>query len=156
MKKIYLSLLLLWIPVAGIIAQEAVSSAGNYQENAGISISWTLGEPVIETLHSENIILTQGFQQANITVTSVDEWLQLDFNITAYPNPASEILNIHIEEMQDKLFFTLYDLSGKTINSGKISGNDHQIDVSFLIDGTYFLRITSGTQMLKTFKIVKK
>lgn len=148
--------MLMWAPLTAAIAQETVSSAGNYHENAGISISWTLGEPVIETLQSESIILTQGFQQSNITVTSVEEWPQLDFTISAFPNPASEILNIYIDTEQDELLYSLYELSGKTIASGIIAGNNHQIDVSHLKAGTYFLKITTRNKMLKTFKIVKK
>ncbi len=44
-------------------AQQVIASAGGYYEGDNISISWTLGEPVIETFVGEDIILTQGFQQ---------------------------------------------------------------------------------------------
>ncbi|MCF8365211.1 MAG: T9SS type A sorting domain-containing protein [Bacteroidales bacterium] len=44
-------------------AQQVVASAGGYFEGDNISLSWTLGEPVIETFSNSNITLTQGFQQ---------------------------------------------------------------------------------------------
>lgn len=44
-------------------AQQVIASAGGYYEGDNISISWTLGEPVIETFVGADIILTQGFQQ---------------------------------------------------------------------------------------------
>ncbi len=44
-------------------AQQVIASAGGYYEGDNISISWTLGEPVIETFTGADIILTQGFQQ---------------------------------------------------------------------------------------------
>ena len=44
-------------------AQQVIASAGGYYEGNGISLSWTLGEPVIETFEGNGIILTQGFQQ---------------------------------------------------------------------------------------------
>jgi len=44
-------------------AQQVIASAGGYYEGDNISISWTLGEPVIETFEGADIILTQGFQQ---------------------------------------------------------------------------------------------
>jgi len=44
-------------------AQQVIASAGGYYEGDNISISWTLGEPIIETFEGADIILTQGFQQ---------------------------------------------------------------------------------------------
>jgi len=44
-------------------AQQVVSTSGGYYEGENLSLSWTLGEPVIETFNSGNLILTQGFQQ---------------------------------------------------------------------------------------------
>lgn len=48
---------------AQISAQQVVASAGGYYEGENISLSWTVGEPVIETFSGTNVILTQGFQQ---------------------------------------------------------------------------------------------
>jgi len=45
------------------VAQQVIASAGGYYEGENISLSWTLGEPVIETFEGNDIILTQGFQQ---------------------------------------------------------------------------------------------
>ncbi len=44
-------------------AQQVIASAGGYYESENISLSWTLGEPVIETFSGGGLILTQGFQQ---------------------------------------------------------------------------------------------
>jgi hypothetical protein len=44
-------------------AQQVIASAGGYYEGENVSVSWTLGEPVIETFEGADIILTQGFQQ---------------------------------------------------------------------------------------------
>nr|NQU92395.1 hypothetical protein [Bacteroidota bacterium] len=44
-------------------AQQVIASAGGFYEGENISLSWTLGEPVIETFEGNGIILTQGFQQ---------------------------------------------------------------------------------------------
>lgn len=46
-----------------VAAQQVIASAGGTFENQDISISFTIGEPVIETFTNGNIILTQGFQQ---------------------------------------------------------------------------------------------
>ena len=46
---------------------EIVTTAGDYYVGQGITLSWTLGEPVIETFVStdKSVTLTQGFQQPN-------------------------------------------------------------------------------------------
>ncbi len=44
-------------------AQQVVASSGGYFESENLSLSWTLGEPVIETFSNGDLILTQGFQQ---------------------------------------------------------------------------------------------
>ena len=53
-------------------AQQIIATSGGYFEGENISMSWTLGEPVIETFAGEDIILTQGFQQPyNIYLSQV-------------------------------------------------------------------------------------
>jgi len=44
-------------------AQQVVASSGGYFEGENLTLSWTLGEPVVETFTGSNVILTQGFQQ---------------------------------------------------------------------------------------------
>ena len=44
-------------------AQQVIATSGGYYQNENISLSWTVGEPVIETFTAGDVILTQGFQQ---------------------------------------------------------------------------------------------
>ena len=45
------------------LAQEVVATSGSYYEGNGVTMSFTIGEPVTETYVTGNAILTQGFQQ---------------------------------------------------------------------------------------------
>jgi len=45
------------------VAQQVIATAGGYFQNQEMSMSWTVGEPVIETFTGAEVILTQGFQQ---------------------------------------------------------------------------------------------
>jgi hypothetical protein len=55
------------------LTPEVISSSGGYFDNTNASLSWTLGEPVIETLTETNAILTQGFHQPfGIQITGID------------------------------------------------------------------------------------
>lgn len=65
MKKFTTSLVITFLMLSAYDAnaQQVIASAGEYFEGENISLSWTLGEPVIETTTGADIVLTQGFQQ---------------------------------------------------------------------------------------------
>ena len=65
MKKLYV--ILFFFTAAGAFSQSlspmVISSAGDYSAGTMVSLSWTLGELVTETLNNGSYTLTQGFQQ---------------------------------------------------------------------------------------------
>ncbi len=91
MKKILI--LLSFISSQNIHAQRVMSSAGEINTSNGASVSYTIGETVVQTVVS-NAIVTQGFQQAKPKLfTPVAENNEiLDFGI--YPNPTLALLYI--------------------------------------------------------------
>ena len=72
MKKIFI-LTFLISAVVFALGQEVVSSAGETQTVSDLEISWTIGEPVIETFSLGIPVLTQGFHQSKLIVTAIDE-----------------------------------------------------------------------------------
>jgi hypothetical protein len=46
------------------ISRDVVSSSGDYYEGASLSVSWTVGETVVETFDDGSYTLCQGFQQS--------------------------------------------------------------------------------------------
>ena len=56
------------ICTAQSIERDVVASSGDYFEGADISLSWTLGEIATETYTGVDNIITQGFQQPDITL----------------------------------------------------------------------------------------
>ena len=49
----------------------------------------------------------------------------------------------------------MFDLNGKFLFSKKIEGETTVIPMSDLATGTYFVNVQKGTQVLKSFKVVK-
>ena len=78
------------------IKQEVISSAGGYSVNGDLSISWTLGETIIPTFKSRDLVLTHGFQQ-RLILTTVEENIEVSVKIKVFPNPASDVVNIQFE-----------------------------------------------------------
>ncbi|MGM0479572.1 MAG: T9SS type A sorting domain-containing protein [Bacteroidota bacterium] len=73
--------------------------------------------------------------------------------IAIYPSPVIEKLNVK-GIPSNKIDYSIFNLSGKSILTGKISNNDNRIDIHDLPEGTYILHLTfSG--VMRTFKFIK-
>jgi len=139
-----------------INAQELISTAGNSHSNTNGSISYTIGEPVIETFAGANNILTQGFQQSNLVVTAIDELPGLDFEISAFPNPATEIVKLRIgKESAIGMQYMLYDMNGNLLMKNRLEGTETKIPFSDLSAAEYILIVSNQDKELKSFRIVK-
>lgn len=154
-KPIIVFLFLLFVQIA--FTQEVVSSAGATQEASGYEVSWTLGEPVIETFSLASNILTQGFHQTKLVITAIGEPEIMASELKVYPNPTSDFFIIHFSsDLKDK-HYSLFDMTGKMLELNSILETDTKINVSNLASGTYLLHIGANkTNLIQSFKIVKK
>lgn len=140
------------------VKQEVIASAGGYNVNGALSISWTLGETIIPTLTSQDgsLILAHGFQQ-KLIITAVEENLDLQVKIKVYPNPASEVVNIQFEEPVDgEIDVAILDSQGKLIKRETIESAmvEKQINLQDFPAGIYYIRLTKG-KLVNVYKVVK-
>jgi hypothetical protein len=139
-----------------ITAQEVITTAGDLYSNANGSVSYTIGEPVIETFTGGNNILTQGFQQTNLMVTAIDELPGLDYGISVFPNPAVEFVKLKIgKENIAGMQYMLYDLHGNMLMKNMLEGTETAIPFIYLSPAEYILKVSDNSKEVKTFKIVK-
>ena len=116
------------------------------------------------TLQADNKILLTGYSyteagDASIFVAryendllGVDDNLSLGFNI--YPNPATDILSIELNDASSTYQIEVFDILGKKVISSEIQkvGN---INVSALAPGTYVIKINSENKT-NVVRFVKK
>lgn len=103
------------------LSHEVISSAGDYFVGSNVTLSWTIGEAVIETFTGTNCILTQGFQQPFISVTGIKKLEDKNLKIKVFPNPASDFLNVRfIATEKIDLIIELIDLNGKVLLNEKV------------------------------------
>ena len=163
MQKKYLFILILI--TGGAIAAAAqslsptvLSSSGGSGSSAGTSLSWTTGEVMVQSLTDGSTMLTQGFHQGNITVsTAVDEMSKSAMDVQIYPNPVSERLNVEFKNMEDQTVqVRLVDLTGKTVLTREFSNpsNTQRLNLNPVTAGTYMLEVKAAEKR-KVFKIVK-
>jgi hypothetical protein len=75
-----------------------------------------------------------------------------DFNVTIFPNPTRNILNIKSEQTIKTI--SVYDLMGKKVHINQVS--DATVDVSNLAKGFYILKIVSENNDIKIVKFIKE
>ena len=160
MKRLFGLLTIVIIP--GILfsqtnSLQVIASSGNYFENSNVSISCTLGEIAIETLSNDNLKLTQGFQQSEITVMSVQDVAAGEINITVYPNPTSDLLFVEINDNPNsKIVIELIDATGRLLINQNIEKYPvfTELDLKPYLSGIYLLKIRSKEYSVnKAFQI---
>ncbi|WP_299434376.1 T9SS type A sorting domain-containing protein [uncultured Aquimarina sp.] len=86
------------------------------------------------------------------TVLSVDE-NELDNNtVLLYPNPSNGRFNL-INKAENRLTYSLFDITGKQVSNGEMKGQDAVLDISSNGRGVYFISIVDTS---KNTKITKK
>lgn len=138
------------------MSQEAVVSSGSYSKNGSVSISWSLGELAIHTLKTNENIITQGFQQTKLTVTSIDEIPGIRMIVSAFPNPVQENVNLKVDGEIVNLKYVVYDLNGRMLRQGAFDSNPMVVPFYEFKSGLYFIRIVKGGAEIQTFKIIKQ
>lgn len=134
MKLRFLSLLALALTGGIAFSQDSflVSCGGTYSSGSGGSVSWSIGEPVIETATSTNNHVTQGFHQGEIYVTGIEALAEI--SILVFPNPTSESVTIEINE---PVSVSIYDMAGRFVCSYELIEAINSIDVTSFSRGTY-------------------
>ena len=91
-------------------------------------------------------ILRAGFSVSVIKagVASLTERNQLE-NITMFPNPATNSVNLNFGKVYDELFIQVVDITGKRVYSNTVSHKEKiEINTSKLVSGIYMVHLTSG------------
>jgi opacity protein-like surface antigen len=143
-------------------AQESVNATGGDASGSGGSASYSVGQVVYTTNTGTNGSVAQGVQQPYeiSVVTGIEEAKGINLSVSAYPNPTTDKLTLSIdastELSKQSMSYQLFDMNGKLLQNGKITGNQTSIVMGNLVPATYFVKVIQGNKELKTFKIIKQ
>jgi hypothetical protein len=137
---------------------DVITTAGGYDANATNKLSWTIGEPITETISNTGNKLTQGIQQGFWDITTAVDNTENRIKITLYPNPATDYVNLEKPFQENKVFtYMLYDLYGKCLQNSKITSSITRIDLNTYPVTVYILNVLSpDKKLMKSFKLLKK
>ncbi|MCX6271608.1 MAG: hypothetical protein NTU44_10380, partial [Bacteroidetes bacterium] len=108
------------------VSPSVTASSGGFVIGTTLTQSWTLGEAVVETFTAPGMVLTQGFQQGELTRTLKGRLI--------YFNPGSSQLNNCLVTLSQ----------GNTIMFQSITGVNGNYFMNNLQTGTYQLNASTG------------
>ena len=125
-----------------------------------INYSQTIGETAVEIINNSGFVLTQGFQQPGIKIST--EIAPEGTGVDVYPNPATDFINVKLfGDVARKFRIEVINITGTVVNSMTMDFTDkyyyiEQIEVAKLKYGFYFVRVTSDDGRInRIFKIEK-
>ena len=156
-SKVILSFLLLGLGLTAH-AQQVTTVTGGDASGSGGNIAYSVGQIVYMTNTGTTVSVAQGVQQPyEISVVLSMDNHSTNLELTAYPNPTSNYLVLNLGKAElSALNFQLFDISGRLIESRKITSSSETIAMENLPTATYFLKISKNENEVKTFKIIKK
>ncbi|NHM00852.1 T9SS type A sorting domain-containing protein [Flavobacterium difficile] len=151
------ALLLLGFGLTTVQAQQAPNTSGGDASGSGGSVAYTVGQVGYTTQTGTTGSVAQGVQQPfEISIVLGIEENQISLNMQAYPNPTSNYLTLNIGDFdRTNLSFQLFDITGKLIETNKITKSIETIRMENLSSGSYFLKVTRNNKEVKTFKLIK-
>ena len=158
-KKLKLiAVFLLCLGLTALQAQEAIPATGGETSGSGGSTSYTVGQVVYTTNTGTNGSVAQGVQQAYKIelIDGIDQANYINLVCKAYPNPTTDFLTLNIENYDNEnVSYQLFDMSGKLIESKKLTGSETTIPMINRVSSIYFLKVFCNQTEVKTFKIIK-
>ena len=146
MKTILIILIFLCTIVisAQTIENFSIDSGGVSSVNGNIKILYTIGEVNIIERNAGNISVSEGFVNSTIisSTLGIDDEV-LNSEITIFPNPTSEFININSTLLIERV--ELFDILGKKMLS---TATTNQLKIDHLSSGMYLLKLLSEKGIL--------
>ncbi|CAM4129710.1 T9SS type A sorting domain-containing protein [Zobellia nedashkovskayae] len=139
------------------IERSVISNVGGVMSNTDISVSFTVGEPVVGLIADANSV-DQGFWAGKgiliIPLSPGEE----PSDILVYPNPVVEEVTVFTSENK-VVGIELFAVNGQRVFSQKIEENklEYKIDMAYMAKGVYVLKLfLEGNSETNVYKLIKE
>jgi hypothetical protein len=134
------------------VSPQLWTTAGTANATAGFLLSYSVGEPMVETYPSTDFIITQGFQQADTLIITNTMRTERIYS-KVYPNPFKDMINV---EIHDNATVSIVNATGETLVRTELAHKGvNQIPLSGLASGLYTLRLTEINGSSQSIRIEK-
>jgi hypothetical protein len=150
------------VNTAGIIYTIAGTGAAGFSGDGGLSINAELKYPCGIALYVNNLyVVDYGNNRvrkvSNVSsITGVEQWAVNSEQLSVYPNPATDVLNVECLLVNEKSTLEITDMLGNTIYHSTFSTQHNTINISNLSEGMYLLRVLQNGNAVYTTKVIKE
>lgn len=156
-QKARLTVLFLCLSGGALWAQQGPVAAGGEGSGAGGTVSFSIGQIDYITVLNPNAHITQGLQQPYEVFQYAgiaDQTISL--SVTIFPNPATESAQLVVKDSPyHNLRYELTDETGRVLAAETITAEQTVIPLAHLAVAAYYIRVSDGTDPLKTYTIIK-
>lgn len=93
-------------------------------------------------------------KNCTINPETIDQYETSDLRLAIFPNPVSAMLTISVSAFQDASI-VITDITGKMITSAELKANSQNMDITFLSQGVYLVRLYKHHELVDTQKLIK-
>lgn len=138
-------------------SQESTNSAGGDASGSGGTVAYSVGQIDYTSNSDASGTVSQGVQQAYEIFTLSTKEIEINMDLSVYPNPTTDNLTLQINDYNnEKWSYEFYDMQGKLVNSGQIIQEQTQVNTANLPAATYFIHVVNQEKKkVQSFKIVK-
>ena len=141
------------IPVDPITMQTMYETMGGLTGTV-CAIAVGVGSASVNNAFADDANANDNLSCVTYTVTAVASVEEEEFSeISVYPNPATNILNIKIGN-NDVQTINIIDMTGRVINTISVSNEIETLDVSGYENGVYFYQVIKNGEAIKTEKFI--
>lgn len=91
----------------------------------------------------------------DLDITSVVGMDKPEISLIAYPNPANEVFNIHVQAGQaETMKWSLFNVSGQLVSTQNLSNGNNTIDLSGFENGTYTYVVEIDNERIQSKQLV--
>ena len=160
MKSTLYIVIILFVVLNNLQAQETITTSGGEASGSGGTISYSIGQTFYSTTQGINgNTIAQGVQQPYeiSVVIGIQEAKDISLSVMLYPNPSTDYLIIKVDNYETThLKYLLFDSNGKLLKTINQTGKETKIETYNLATASYFIKIVDREKEVKVFKIIKK
>ncbi len=161
MKTILLNILLIVLASLYSFSQttspDVIISSGDVTEGEDGSLSWTLGENLIESFGEIDLSLLQGFQEIEDFPVAIEEIEPDNATVIVYPtHTTGKVYVVFTGTDPSGYNARLVDMAGKVCDTYDFDSDHNEIDLGEFAYGMYLLIVLDNTNIpVGHFKIIR-
>lgn len=160
MKSLGMLFLMIAVTMHGFcqyMNREVIASAGKSSQNLYVQVDWTVGELIVKTFENEQCVLSQGFHQTKLILSSIGIQDYPDLSVRVFPNPARDYISIEMTTPSfESRIIQLIDMRGRVRFYQETAQQKLRINLLTFDKGVYFLRIIEKNgKYISSYKIIK-